>query len=483
MNPAMLGQFNALRGERKTLIRKALDTSIGATTVGASPLIAQKLEKIITNTIVRLSPELAVIQSEYDPQKYHEFNQLTALPAAGGFMGEGATTPTYNATYARQSVPLKVVRRKGAVTNFLQDASKNYLDAAAAEMENHLQAHVYDLIAGLEWGNKDANTYQYDGLDKLITTNRRNEAVGGAVPTSLGFLDDMIDANLEKQGGQHKKVILASPKMQSLISRLLTNVRLNQNAVGGGLSTVDIEGGWRLAAYRDIPILPVAGMSPKATMGTVTASFATSGGAVADHAYYFRVAYVDYNGESEASAQATVTTTGGSGNVSTVTLAWTAITGAILYKIYCSGTTGAVTLVAEIPAVTYDSTGTYVAAVTGVVFTTTPSTYNPTLTLSATGGVLTGPTASVSATLSTDVPLVSTGGIKPETVILWDLDKFQGLGKVPYTNAGGDRFGGLVTMVPLAITDDNIPFLIRSYLALCPSFEASSVLVRGLRVA
>jgi hypothetical protein len=71
MYSALLGQFNALRGERQTLIRKALDSSVGATTVAASPLIAQKLEKIITNTVVRLSPEMAVIQSEFDSQKLH----------------------------------------------------------------------------------------------------------------------------------------------------------------------------------------------------------------------------------------------------------------------------------------------------------------------------------------------------------------------------------------------------------------------------
>jgi hypothetical protein len=80
-----------------------------------------------------------------------------------------------------------------------------------------------------------------------------------------------------------------------------------------------------------------------------------------------------------------------------------------------------------------------------------------------------------------DYPIVATGGVTPESVLLWDLDKYQGLGKVPYTNTGGDRFNGLVTMQPLAITDDNIPFLIRTYCVLCPSFEGTSVLARGLR--
>jgi len=481
MNHALIGQFNQLGGVRKTLIRKALDSAVGAGSTPASPLIAQKLEKIITNTVVRLSPELAVIQSEYDAQKYHEFNRLTALPAANGYMGESGTTPTRNSTYARDNVEMKVLRRKGAVTNFLQDSSKGYIDAAAAEMENHLQAHAYDMIAGLEWGNKAANKYAFDGLDSIVSTNRKNEAQGGAVPSSLGFLDDMIDVNLEYQGGNHKKVLLMSPKMQSLVSRLLTNVRLNQGTAGG-LTPVEIEGGWRLSAYRDIPILPVSGMAPRGKMGALTPATATSGGTIAADTYQFRVAYVDYNGESEASDRASQATTG---SASTLTLAWAAVPGAFYYKVYAfKGTSGInEKLVAVIPAQTYDSAGTFVADVTGCVFTTNPGAANPTLTLSATGGVLAGPTASVPAGMQNDLPLVSTGGVKPETVILWDLDKYQGLGKVPYTNSGGDRFQGLVTMVPLAVTDDNLPFLIRSYMALCPSFEATSAIHRGLRVA
>jgi hypothetical protein len=478
MNPGLISQFNGLRKERQSLIRKALDSSVGATQVSASPLIAQKLEKIITNTVVRLAPELAVVEPEYDPQKLHEYNQLTALPAAGGFMGEGAVTPTRNAAYARKSVELKVLRRKGAVTNFLQDASKSYVDAAAAEMENHLQAHVYDMIAGLEWGNAGANKYAYDGLDSLIQTNRDPGTRGGTVPTTLSFLDDMIDASLERQGGQHKKVFLMSPKMQSLVSRLLTNVRLSQG-VGSG-AEIELPGGWRLTSYRDVALLPVAGMSPKGKMGTVTAATATTGGTVAAATYYFQVAYVDYNGESEASAEVSQATTG---STSTVTLAWAAVAGALYYKVYASTGTGTEKLVAVLPANTYDAAGTFAADVTGAVFTTSPSAANPTCTLSATSGLTAGPTASVNAAMASDVPLVATGGVKPESVILWDLDKYQGLGKVPYTNAGGDKFRGLVTMVPLAQTDDNIPFLIRSYLALCPSFEATSVMRRNLRTA
>jgi hypothetical protein len=452
-------QFNQFSGERKSLVRKALDSSVGAGSTPNSPLIAQKLERIITNQIVRLSPELAVIEPEYDPQKYHEFNRLTKLPRAGGAMGESAVTPTGNGEYIRDNVELKVIRRKGAVSNFLQDASKGYIDAAATEMENHIQSHGYDMIAYLEYGNKGANKYAFDGLDALIKTNRWNNAQGGVVPSDLSHLDDMIDANMAKQGANHKKVLLMSPQMQSHTSRLLTNVRLQQ---GGPSATVEIQGGWRLESYRGIPILPVAALMPKPKMTGVTG---TGSGKFA------RVASVSWDGESEAS-DAVACATG---------LTWTPVNDALFYKIYAGATADTCKLVAVVPSIAYDGTGTPVADVAGITVSGDISLPNPAITLVAPAGILNGVSNSVSTETAQDIPKVATGGVIPEDIILWDLDKTQGLGKVPYTNSGGDRFQGLVTINPLAVTDDNIPFMIKSYLALCPSFEATSVMYRGLR--
>lgn len=469
----LIDQYNKLGAQRKTLIQKALTTQTGS----GEALIPEKLEKIITNTVVRLSPEMAVIQPEFDNQKLHSFNRLMKLPKAGGFMGEGATTPTSQGSYERASVELKILRRKGAVTNFLQDTSAEYIDASTAEMENHLQAHVYDIINALKFGNAGSNKFSFDGLDKIIKTNRYNEARGGTVPTDLSFLDDMIDANIRRNGAGHNKVLMMSPEMQSLVSRLLTNVRLMQGNAGA-LGHVEINGGWRLATYRDIPILPVADMGGnKVAIGTVSLD-ATGSGSVPAGDYFFQVSAITLDGETVASSEVTDTV----GSNKSVKLQWTAVENASYYKIYCSKTTGTEKLIAVIPACTYDGTGTYVSEVTGVEITTDPSVKNPTLKLVATGSFVDpNITASVTDAMADDVPIVTTGGVAPETVILWDLDKYQGLGKVPYTNVGGDKFGGLVTMTPLAITDDNIPFMIKSYLALCDAFEATSYMIRGLR--
>lgn len=456
----MIRQFNKSTQQNQSLIRKALDSSTG---VGGA-LVPQHLEEVITNTIVRLSPEMAMVTPKFDQQKLHEFNKLTTLPAAGGAMGEGAVTPARRSTFQRSNVTLKVIRRKGSVTNFLQDASGKYIDAAAAEMENHLLAHAYDLTTYMLYGNAEANPYEFSGLDHLITTNRVNNARGGAVPTSLNFLDDLIDANEERQGGMHRRAFVMSPQMLSKISQLLTNVRLNQGLSGGGLSQVNIPGGWRMNAYRDIPIIVSSACRPKVQMGTITAtSPSTSAGSLSDGTYNFCVAPITYNGEELASANVAITLSGG-GSTQNIKLAFTAIDGALSYKIYYGTSATNHTLIEQQSAFTFDANGT----ITG---------NNVEITLGSVAATANIPTAQ-----RADVPLVATGGIAPESVFFWDLDEFQGIGRLAYTNTAGSRFNGLVSVEPLAKTDDEMPFLIKTYAALVPSFEATCGMVRNVRV-
>lgn len=480
----LIRQYNRFAGENKNLISKALTSASG---VGGA-LVPQHLEAIIANAVPRISPELAMVTPQYDAQSLHEFNRMTALGGIGGAMGESATTPTTQPTFYRASVQLKVIRRKGATTNFLQDASKRNIDAAAANIEAQLTSHVYDMANYCVYGNAGAtsNPYEFSGIDTFITTNRTNEVVGGVVPTSLNFLDTMLDANFEKQGMNHRKAFLMSPQMLSKCSQLLTNVRLNQG-LSGAMSQVDIPGGWRLNAYRDVPIIVSGAMRPKATMTTITPTSADAGGTIANNLHcFFRVAAITRDGETLASAECDVDVgAGGAGNVHTMTLTWAANTSAYRYKIYVSTATGTEVLKHVIPGFTYDANGT----ITGSSTTTVAGVKS--WTSDANGNVITctflstpvTAGAEVATANQADLPLVSTGGIAPEVVFLWDLDEFQGMGRLPYTNQGGSQFNGLVTIEDLARTDDFLPFLIKSYCALADSYEATSSIHRGLRIS
>lgn len=470
----MFAQFNKdqalLKGSVRELLRKGI---LSSTPNVGEALIPQKLEQLITNTVVRLSPEFALLTNEYDPQKKHEFNRVTALGniiGLTGAQGETAVTPSDNSTYIRDFVNLKVIRRKGAVTNFEQDASAKYIDALAVEMENQLRAQIYGLNYYIIHGNGDANQYEFSGWDRFITTNRRNDGFNAgipSIPSSTATLDSMIDSNISFGGILHRKAFVMSPQMLSKFSQLITNVRLNQGMEGMG--KVEIEGGWRLNAYRDIPIVASTYLSGAraVTMGTVTAATAATGGALSDGTYFFRVAAITPEGESMASAQVSITISAGTAT-QTITLSFTAITNAGSYKVYGATTTGGLSntkLIDWVAAATYDSAGTITGAAASIVLTTmTPSTVR------------------ISASHVNDLPLTASGGVNSEVIMLVDLDRIQGLGKFAYTNSGG-RANGVVSVEQLAKTDDYVPFLIKTYGAIVPSFEATSVISRGWRVA
>ena len=474
---AVFKQFNKFAQENQSLIQKALTTATG---VGEA-LIPESLEKIITDTLIRLSPELALIETKKIASDNHKFNRLVERPSRGGAMGESATTPVSSSKTARASIDLKIVRRKGKVTNFLIDTSEEYIDAAAYEMENHIQSHVLDLIYYLIWGNADANTYEYSGLEQFISTNREpfSAASGGAVPTSLAFLDDMIDKSNRKGGARHRRAFIMSPEMLSKVSSLLTNVRLNQGLQGSGLSQVDIPGGWRLNAYRDIPIIESTSVSPIEDMTDVTVTLtkqaAPTGGAMSNGTYYVYVSPVTLEGEQAPTAEGSVTLDAGTA-VQGIKVDFdivhqtNGVESPLSYKIYMGTSTGAANcvLVKEVSAFTYDSEGAPDGD-NGV----DESIY----ILSATAD------SSVPSHLQSDIPLVASGGYYPQSVVLWDLDPIQGLGKFPFTNKAGDRFEGLVVTKPLAETDDFIQFLTKSYCALCDSYEATSYWLRNIRVA
>lgn len=467
MSNRLLSQYNKY-AKNESLIQKALTSATG---VGGA-LIPENLEKEITNTIIRLSPELALIVPKKIAGKVHDYNRLVALPRTGGAMGESASTLVSNSQTTRDTVQLKIIRRKGEITNFLQDTSEEYIDAAAYETENLLQQHIYDLINYILYGNADANTYEFSGLDYFVNTNRilpanTNQRYGDSL-TTLAVFDNMIDRSNRAGGSKHNRAFIMSPEMLSKVSQLLTNVRLNQGLVNG-LSQVEINGGWRLNAYRDIPILESTSTAPTNSgtniYGTLGSSTATTGGTVAADTYYLEIAAVTEEGEQLSSAEITQVTTG---TTSTLTITWTDVPNAYRYKIYTSDATGGdKTLVRVISADTYSGVGTITGRASSYTFTTDPLTKD----------------SSVPTSMASDTQLKQESGkAVPEYVFLWDIDPIQGLGKLPYTNTGGARFNGLVTVEQLARTDDNIPLLVKTYAALTNAFEKTSVIYRGLRI-
>lgn len=458
-----LNAFNQVYGKsRNGLIQKALTSATGS----GEALIREQLERIITNTAVRLSPLIQMLDVKYKKGKFSEFNRLTSLPSPGSAMGEGATTPTRQSAYARVPIQKKIMRRKAGVTDFLADTAADDFDAIGQEIEHHIQSKVYDLEFYSGYGNAISNQYEHDGFEAVASTNYIDR---NAVLTTK-MLDDMLDATRRKQNAGHRLGWLMSPEMNSKLSQLQTNVRINE--ASKDVAAIDaINAGIRLEHYRKVPIVETGAMRPNKAdtgnvIGTVSPSTSTTGGTIAADTYYFSVAPIGYDGVQLASAEATQITTG---TTSTITLTWAAVPNALQYRIYAGTTTGLANhlLVRIISAFTYDGDGTITGSTVEITLTTPPLT----------------PGSEVPTHMQTNVPLVEVGGVPPEMIMMIDFDRFQGIGGYDYTNPSGAEIGGLISVEPLAKVDAKRNFLLTTEGCLIPAFEATSAISRRVRVA
>lgn len=468
--------FNSFVKSDPTAIQKALTTASGVGQ-GMSP---QSLEKNVTDTVIKLQPEVALLSGVPIASRTHDFNRKTALPAPAGAMGESATTPDTNSKNALDTVTLKIIRRKGKISYFLKDVSREYMNVQAYEMQNQLQAHALDLRNYILYGSAGANAYEFDGMDKFITTNRINQARGGVVPSSLAVLDDLLDRNISKGGAGHKKAFGMSPQMLSLISRLETTVRKTEEIKGGAFGVIEVAGGWRLPTYRGVPIVETTATRPVEQMRpTITLAGEDTGvGSLSNGTYYVQIAPITYEGEQLASDEQSVTLSAGTSTqrikitLSDIHKDANGNINSYGYKIYVSSSSGTEKLKSIKTAYTFAADGTVSTTV-----------FNGVSGQDFYIASLTAETTTVTTAMANDVPLVATGGVNPELIYLWDLDPIQGLGKFPYASTGGSAFGGLVTVQELYQIDDYLHFLIKTYGALAPSYEATSCWARGYRVA
>jgi len=306
------------------------------------------------------------------------------------------------------------------------------------------------------------------------------------VPTSLSILDDLIDANLTKGGAGHKKAFGMSPQMLSTISRLETTVRKTADVKGGAFGTIDVAGGWRLPTYRGVPIIETTATRPIEQMRPTVTLAADAGGlgvgTMSNGTYYVQVAPITWEGEQLASTAQAVTLNAGTAYQRikiTLSAIHTNAAGDVNvygYRVYVSADAAGASacfLKKIVTAYNYDSDGTVIPVTTSFNGKTGYDIYVTSTTAES----------SVTTAMSTDRPMNATGGIVPESIYLWDLDPIQGLGKFAYGNTGGSAFSGMVTVEELAKIEDYLHFLVKTYGALVPAYEATSAWIRGVRAA
>lgn len=430
-------------------LRKALVT----TTSSGQALLPEDLEPAILEYLQYQSPLFRLMERGKAASKTHEFTVRTAIPNAW-FEGELTPNNFQASTYERKSVQLKILRVWGRVSGFAQRMTEEFVNALETEVIGSMESFADLFEFGVMYGN-DVDAYQFSGLDTYIaedTTAQKSVDLGGNVVDvnavlTLDDMDAMLDA-VEKYRGteQDRKVFIASPQMISKISGLQTKINRE-------VQMIEFEGGFRMATYRGVPLLPSSFVRPAATTTspTVTAT-AAAGGSLADDEYFYVISSVTNYGEQIAGVEdsATTATTNNS-----VTLTWTADANAKLYKIYRGLSTGVWTLLDTIAAKTYDGEGTVSANV---------ATYTDD-----------GSKTPVSAI----VPLES----GEENIFLANLDVRRGASVLGNISPLGTPQENFLSYIPLATTRSSYDYMIESFMAVKLPYAHLHAVARRVRTA
>jgi len=351
------------------------------------------------------------------------------------------------------------------VTDFMQSASRSFVDAVAEEIESSVMALAHVLEYGAMYGTSTdlttyditGDAYQYTGLygwliEDALTNNVRDanaHAAAGATVT-LTMLDQMYAATVGKYRNfmRDPYIWLMSQDMNDKVSGLQTRVTRES-------PSLTFEGGFVMQTYKNIPILPSQFCAPGSAASPLSLSAAAFvGGSLDDDTYYYRVAAITLYGEQAAAAEVNATT---AGTQSTVTLSWTANASAKLYAIYKGTTTGDnnLELLDIIPAITYTSAGAFSAYV---------STYDDDGTITETAAIQ---------------PL----DLTEETVWLVNLGKRHGISRPVLIPTLGTPIDNLLRYAEIPVATDEYAYRIKGFHCIqVPRGESSCVLRRAKAV-
>ena len=303
---------------------------------GASALVQKQIDPVVHEMQRRYAPLVRVLPSVRWGSTVYNFNQRTQV-AAGGAVTDGGARPISTSTYAQSPVTMKNYQIVGGVTGYAEAVTADLIGSLRAkEIQGASKGLMWDVETDLVWGNAASTLngpYPHmDGLDSLVNI------VGGGAPNTiawtnaafdLGLFDQMIELvetnSAEYPGASTKYAFVVSSTIDSRIAQLLTNQQRFIAADHGALTNVEVAPGLIVASYRNIPIMKSSFLNPRSnTMGTVTATTATTGGFIPLSTTYKYVvsAVIARFGEILASAEVSQATGSGS-STSIITLAFT----------------------------------------------------------------------------------------------------------------------------------------------------------------
>jgi HK97 family phage major capsid protein len=233
-------------------LRKALATHATGQTSGAA-LIPEVVSEGLRRFVELRSPLYAITPKRDWPTNAYIFRQQTALPAAG-FLADGAALGSADAsTYSKDTTTMKYIYSRGEVTGPMQKAAGSLFDAMQLEIEAHADAVVREIELNIISGDSGADADEFDGL--LTQISLEHDAVSTAL--SLSHMDTALDTPAEYPS----HAIMSRAMGRKLWSLLQAQQRF--------IDRVDIEGGFRVPSYNDVPVIRVDNDADTDLAGTI----------------------------------------------------------------------------------------------------------------------------------------------------------------------------------------------------------------------
>jgi len=221
-----------------------LDLKRALTASEVEGIIPKEVDKIIQKLVEYNNPLRQNLPRKPGSGSAYYVNRRTASGTPAVFVNDTEEFTEATGTYTQVSFEYKTIGTQGKITRKARKIGANYVDLLAAEMEAKAEEVRDKEDWALLWGDKTADSKQFDGLYKLCDSSNifgaGDSAAGGAITAEL--LDEAIDA---VRG--NPDMIICSKRTRRRINALLQQFQRFVN-------TVEVKGGFKLLSYNGIPI-------------------------------------------------------------------------------------------------------------------------------------------------------------------------------------------------------------------------------------
>ena len=236
-----------------TELKKALDVA-----AAGDILLQPEIDKVIRSLILVNTPLRNNIPRRPGSGKQWTLNRRTVAPGTQ-WVNDTEEPAEDESTYTQNDFIFRTIQARGKVTRKLQATGQTFADIKAEEINAALDSVRDDEEFALINGDNSTNAKQPDGLRKLIPGSQVVTIDDGGGNGGVLTLDK-IDEAIDLCDGM-PNMIIASKRTRRQLNGLL---QASQRFV----DKVEVNGGFRVATYSDIPIFFSQHISDAQTQGT-----------------------------------------------------------------------------------------------------------------------------------------------------------------------------------------------------------------------